>query len=706
MKMNFLTEFKPWFMKAGDAERHYMEKGRCKGQYKYENDGVKVSLKYRTVEESGLHAVYVDSKISGAAFSPVFAVGLETLPIREIEGYMADYRNCTFWCMAQFETDFTKMHERTQGLLIKYKDGGWAFILPTVDDIYKTNLVGTEGGFSAGLTTYCSNINTCKDQLSFVCGEGDDPYKLMRDCAAYAMKLLNNGCGVREERRYPEMFEYLGWCSWDAMEIRVSEAGLIEKCEEFKEKNIPVRWAIIDDMWAECDKLRDIPDELNRQTGMFAVMHSSKLRTFDGDPKRFPDGLAHAVGRMKNEYGMKVGMWHPYNGYWSGLDPDGELAEKYKNDFMTVKVGKDLSKTDGSVELRIYPRPEADSFYHFYYDWHHFMKQCGVDFVKIDNQSNATIYARNNISPVGKVARELHKAIESSVGAHFDGTLINCMGMANENMFNRSGSSVSRCSGDFAPENREWFIKHIKMCSYNSLIQGLFYWSDWDMWWTDDAQAGKNSVLRAISGGPIYVSDKIGRSRPEHLTPLCYSDGRILRCENPALPTVDCLVANPDISGKPMKVFNTYKKGGVVAAYNLDAEEKPVTGTISAADIGEKYDEYVVYEHFTGELTVLHGDETLDITLKDHDDFRLYTIVPVENGVAMLGLVDKFNSPIAAEYRFDNVWSLYEGGKVAFAVTDGMEYTVTTESGTYKPTANGKLMTVCLPLSDRHIKLN
>ena len=69
------------------------------------------------------------------------------------------------------------------------------------------------------------------------------------------------------------------------------------------------------------------------------------------------------------------------------------------------------------------------------------------------------------------------------------------------------------------------------------------------MWWTDDEQAKKNSVLRAISGGPVYVSDKIGRSRPEVFEPLCYSDGRILRCESPATPTLDCLTVDPEKSG-------------------------------------------------------------------------------------------------------------------------------------------------------------
>ena len=32
------------------------------------------------------------------------------------------------------------------------------------------------------------------------------------------------------------------------------------------------------------------------------------------------------------------------------------------------------------------------------------------------------------------------------------------------------------------------------------------------MWWSDDGQATKNAVLRAMSGGPVYMSDKLGRS--------------------------------------------------------------------------------------------------------------------------------------------------------------------------------------------------
>ena len=71
----------------------------------------------------------------------------------------------------------------------------------------------------------------------------------------------------------------------------------------------------------------------------------------------------------------------------------------------------------------------------------------------------------------------------------------------------------------------------------------------------------------------------------------------------------------------------------------------------------------------------------------------------------MLGLIEKFNSPIAANFEFDGVWSLYEGGKLGFVSRTGKSCTVTSESGNHKPAASGKLCTVSIPLTDRHISI-
>ena len=69
-------------------------------------------------------------------------------------------------------------------------------------------------------------------------------------------------------------------------------------------------------------------------------------------------------------------------------------------------------------------------------------------------------------------------------------------------------------------------------------------------------QAEKNSILRAISGGPIYVSNQIGRSRRDLLMPLVLEDGHILRCDRPGMPTAECIFENPINSGKIFKIQN------------------------------------------------------------------------------------------------------------------------------------------------------
>jgi hypothetical protein len=348
-------------------------------------------------------------------------------------------------------------------------------------------------------------------------------------------------------------------------------------------------------------------------------------------------------------------MWHPATGYWNGIDPEGELAGKY---------GHLLTRTgDG----RLVPKPEFEKMFLFYSAFHGFLKQCGADFVKVDCESFLRGHYKGKAS-VGKAARNYHDAQEASVGLHFDGLLMNCGGMASENLWNRPTSSVSRCSLDFVPENREWFIRHLIESSFNSYLLGAFQWCDWDMWWTDDSQSVKNGVLRAISGGPVYVSDKQGRSVKEALLPIVFSDGRIIRCDRPALPSGDCLVGDPEMERRAFKVWSTARGYGVLAAFNLNKQGRAVTGTAGASDIpclaGERF---VLYEHFSRSASFVSREESVSFVLEDHDDFRLYIIAPVSGGYAPLGLIGKFVSPGCIEASNGRNVLLREGGLFAFA---------------------------------------
>ena len=162
----------------------------------------------------------------------------------------------------------------------------------------------------------------------------------------------------------------------------------------------------------------------------------------------------------------------------------------------------------------------------------------------------------------------------------------------------------------------EWFTKHILQCSYNSLVQGNFLWCDWDMWWTSDGQALKNSLLRAVSGGPVYVSDRLGESRKEILEPLVLSDGKVLRCDRPGVPAADCLLEDPVESGKPFKVYSTCGNSAAVAVFNLDEGEKPVEGSLGTQELEMEETKVLAWESFSGGWKVMEKGEREAIRLE------------------------------------------------------------------------------------------
>ena len=601
----------------------------------------------------GVSAVYTKA-LSGEPLDPDFGIKVDIEPEGEIEMCMAVFRLTEYWCAPCFAKAFSEVPDETQGLIYKKKDGIYGVILPVVGEQYKCVLKGTDTGLCARVFSWYDRLLSC-EELIFVYAEGENPFQLSELCFSRAVKLLGNRCRLRRERVYPEIFEYLGWCTWDAMQIRVCEEGVLDKCREFQEKEIPVKWVILDDMWAHVKDFEGEAYDSFRQ--MVDLMHRSSLYSHEADPVRFPEGLSHTIDRIK-EFHMAVGIWHPTTGYWRGIEkgsPAWHTFQEY------------LTETEDGRYIHDYKPEKA---YMFYKTFHDFLRSCGADFVKIDNQTMTRRFYRG-LAPVGEAARGFHSGMEASVGEHFGSTMINCMGTGSEDMWNRSMSPIVRCSDDFLPENREWFTKHILQCTFNSLIQGQLYYCDYDMWWTDDEQAVKNSVLRAVSGGPIYVSDQLGRSRREILEPLILSDGRILRCDRPGMPSGDCLFSDPAVSGRIFKVQNQTGDSGVIAVFNLNRDGGRVNGTVSPSDVeGLAEGIYAVYEHFSGACRILGYRESMEVVLENIDEYRLYILAPVKDGFGVIGRTDKFISPAAVEAVAGRQILLKEEGPCAW-VEDG-----------------------------------
>ena len=606
------------------------------------------SVSFRTEEINGGYACYVSAKTS-EAFPAECAVSF-TLPIPDTADYLAINNHSEYWCRPFWGESLSLLPKRVQELLIRAGDR-YVCYLPLLADTYKPLIRGSENGAEVYLVSNFDGLTEIRDQLAFVCMEDSDPMRLLRGIAKAGADLLGNGMKMRSERVLPEVFRYFGWCSWDALQYHITHEAMLVKAREFKEKGVPVGFAIYDDMWGDAPLLSYLPENPTRSE-QFRTMHASMLRSCEGDPVRFPKGMKAAITDLKREGIPYVCVWFPTTGYWAGLQPGGEIAEKLR---------PYLTFTDEKRHLVAAPEEEkADAYFR---ELCTRVKDWGGDFVKIDNQSTHTTRYKN-LAPIGESARVIQGSINKITNELFGGAIINCMGMTSECMFSRPDSAVSRCSDDFLPESRPWFAKNILQCAYNGLLQGQYYYNDWDMWWTDDEQAQKNSLCRAISGGPIYVSDKIGRTNPEILRPLLLKDGKILLCDESATPTADCLMKNPTLSGALFKIRNRIGDSAVAAVFNIDEENRAVSGVLKPTDTGLPAGEYVYYEFFSGACGVLGAADGIAVTLSDNDDFRLYTFIPKGERFTVIGRQDLFLGRKAVASSVGGKVTLVEGGEI------------------------------------------
>ena len=492
------------------------------------------------------------------------------------ERILAIYQHRTWWVRPSFPESFEAIPERTQMLLLKYRDETICLTAES-GDIYRTDFSGAEGKIR--VRTSSNRVGDCHVHTPLFAVASDlSPY----DAARRASLAIGRDRGMltREERVYPEIFEGFGWCTWDAFYRDVTEEGIIAKLEELREKQIPVRWVLIDDGWQDAD------------------YENLTLSGLDARRSQFPDGLGSTVRLIKEKYGVKnVGVWHAVFGYWCGLTPGSEAEKALGASCSTLPDGREVIA------------PDAEKAFRFYDTWHSYLKEQGIDFVKVDSQSAISVFY-DGIASYGASAQIL-QGLERSVEKNFGGALINCMGMAPQELWGRKTTMLTRTSDDFFPTVEGSFIEHAMQNAYNSLWSGAFYTGDWDMFFTEHPEAKNNAVLRSVSGGPVYVSDKVGKTDPQWLRPLM-EDGKILRCDAPGLPAAEYLFKDPRKCGL-LKVINRRGKDVLVAVFDLRRDLGEIYGKITMADIAlnlpdQDAEAYTVKGVFSGASGIMSYD--------------------------------------------------------------------------------------------------
>lgn len=559
----------------------------------------------------------VDAKMpagnaSTAAFMPEWAL---SIPFggKKPEKLLAFRHASPWWMMPSFPEDYTDFMPQTQNLLIKDGEKHLHF-LPLCGENFRCEF--EEGALR--LTSDTAGLFRLKGPFLAV-SVADTPYEAFEKSYRFAHDLGAIKVPLREERVCPEHFNNFGFCTWDAFYYEVTSEKIYKKLAEFKEKGIPVRWMIIDAGWM--------------------TVNGDKLAGFEEDRKKFPEGLKETIRRIKAEYGVeKVGVWHAFNGYWCGVDPESQLYKEQKENLMITPAGICVAALDEEKAFR------------FWDAWHHYLASSGVDFLKVDNQSSNSSYMIGMLPSV-EGCRIYHRAVERSIWRNFNGAVIDCMGLDMENQFARPWSAVERNSDDFFPRRERGFISHLVQNVYNTLWHGQMYVCDFDMWWSDHESAVQSGALRSISGSPIYVSDEYGHSSAETILPIVDEDGSLMRPESPAMPMPDCIYVDCPKEDKLLSVFNKSGENFALASFNVS--DKEIAGEVDLAAIpGLKKDEkYIAYEYFTKKWVDLAKESRIGLTLPK-DGLAMFSIYPVKNDgeeYAMVGNTEKY-LPIASKF--------------------------------------------------------
>ncbi|KAL8189600.1 hypothetical protein R6Q57_029166 [Mikania cordata] len=637
---------------------------------------------------SGSDSGQTDGGFIGAVFDEKSGRHVVSLGRLNDVRFMACFRFKLWWMAQKMGDKASDIPNETQFLLME--------TIEEHEKIYVVFLPLIEGSFRACLQgNFRNELELCVESgdletkgsvfpHTVYVGTGTDPFIVITD-AVYRVKLHLKSFKQRKDKQLPGILDYFGWCTWDAFYQDVNQEGVESGLKSLADGGTPAKFMIIDDGWQSVgsdDKKIEESQPLMRLTG---IKENDKFQSED-DPTL---GIKNIVDIAKNTYGLKyVYVWHAIVGYWGGVRPEAEGMKEYGS-LMKHPIASEgiiandpLWKTDMLV-LQGLGLMNPKKVFKFYDNLHRYLAAAGIDGVKVDVQS---ILETLGSGLGGRVAltQQYHQALDASIARNFpDNGCIACMSHNTDALYCSQQTAVVRASDDFYPRDPVSHTIHIAAVAYNSLFLGEFMQPDWDMFHSLHPAAEYHASARAMSGGPIYVSDAPGKHSFDLLKKLVLPDGSVLRAQLPGRPTKDCLFIDPTRDGVSLlKIWNMNKYTGVIGVYNCQGaawneierkntfhENQPdaITGTVRADDIhlitnaavGPDWSgDCVMYRHRTHSLVILpHNASTLvSLRVLEHEIFTVTPIKVLGSGLSFgpLGLIDMFNS----------------GGAI-----DGLEYT-------------------------------
>ena len=365
---------------------------------------------------------------------------------------------------------------------------------------------------------------------------------------------------LRKEKSLPQFLNYVGFGTWEEYRSNYDEQKLIDMIHGLNSSGVPIRWI-------------QIGAGHHDMKSLGALGKGQKLNSFNPAPKKFPNGWKPVINALTKDGVTWLGLFQAMNGsFANGVHPQNALGDL--NQFLMEVPGHQLAPKNSEQA--------ADAFYGAMMDA---VQQNGFTFIKMDFETpNTDIYIGTD-DPVSAAVNN-SQGYQKAVEHHLHGT-INCMAHNPIRLFNTRNSNMTRVSEDYKKGDLARAVRQIYNCYGNLPVIGQTCWGDFDMFHLSDAVSGHiMAVAKALSGGTIYVSDKVSEIAKDRVMPICYQDGRtVLANAAPPAPLPEGLFMDPFKDGRAYRAITPLvHETAAVVAYNLTEPSREVSGHISPSD--------------------------------------------------------------------------------------------------------------------------
>ncbi|MCF8362913.1 MAG: hypothetical protein K9G70_09860 [Prolixibacteraceae bacterium] len=520
-------------------------------------------------------------------------------------------------------------------MLLELKDGKYLSILPIVANDIMAYLSLYEGKPQLKLCTQGTDTYTGKAPL-FSWAIADDPYSATHKCWENALnsEFCKENVTWRSQKKYPELYEYLGWCTWEAFEGSITEEIVVNSINEIKKSPVPVRWVIVDDGYLDQHRVGKLKPQ---------------LLSF-GTNKKFPNGWKN-ITSLKDENSVKwIGIWRNMSGGMYGVSLEHTMTDLEPHLTKKMISATALNGSETKWFNAMVLKPGTESSEAFYNKMTNNTVSSGFDFQKVDFQTfNFWTYSGTGNAVLK--AHQNNQALENtSEQNNID--LLNCISQSNVNVFNTKHSIISRASVDIKLHLSKENMRRTRQSFANNMWWGEILVGDFDMYHTSNKEMSQYlTIARAISGGPVYVSDEPTHFDNEVISPVIFNDGKIIRALAPAVPLPKSLFTNGNNSCYSVIAPGRHKSCAI-AAFNF-SETPSLKGTISKDDYTyapAKMQPYeglwslpneglVLYDRIANTGTLLDKNYSFSV---ERMKGKLFNLAPIQNGWAVIGRADKY----------------------------------------------------------------